>query len=132
MTADAVPLDRDGRIIEKVAKQLGMLFEVDEPHHYLMDAFELYGPQHEDSVKGKWGLYVGSVIPGVWRTANGDGWPDDYDVALLDHFEFLQGALQRVAHLYVVDLVDSVICAEDEAELYAPESVEQGAIDAPS
>lgn len=91
-----------------VAEALGVALDINEPGYYQFGKFGLMTPEHPDSA----GAYIVDetiVIRGVWRTANGDGWPDEADVKDVGAYETLMEAINALAKAYIEHQVSVAI-----------------------
>ena len=102
------------REIVEAGEALNLEVREDTPGRWLVGGYELDAPMTEDNPGGSWDLYIGVVIPGVWRTANGDGWPDEFDVNLLGTYPTLAEALEALSASHAAALAD----AEAEARAF--------------
>jgi hypothetical protein len=118
MTTDQTPL------IERFCKAFNLTLEVPEPHHWVIDQFQLYAPEHEE-VTGVgddtcWEVLAVTVRPGRRYLPNGDpGYPDDVDVKLVGKHTTVFGALEKIAERVVQAWVDIEQTAADEQRLQA-------------
>lgn len=129
------------RAFEKVVERIQNLFvtagiKYDKPEFvWDVDVFEKSGTPLPGVDFGGWGIqlveYVGdkaeresgmkprvcwlitksTIIPGVRYTPNGDGYPDDVDVADIEYFELSDDwrAATKFFRLYVQDKVDNAV-----------------------
>lgn len=113
----------DTEIIEALAERYNWLLQMPEPECWDFGAWSLYGPKHPENQSGKWELWHAVVTPGVWRTKNGDGWPDTVDVDCDSDYPTIWPALIALGGKLVAEEIDAMSesammeppCSEEEA-----------------
>jgi hypothetical protein len=106
--------DADRQLIQRAAQQFNLRIEVLNEDSNLTDTSVDVNGTHTVELVDDGALEVChiTVIPGVRYTSNGDGWPDDVDVATLsNHKQFAEAfasAVSLAVHQDVFNLAESI------------------------